>query len=95
MKTFHIVIIVLCVSLSWSLNNAFATSYAISDGSSCTVIGTWNEVGICTLTRSLTINSGETLIINTGKSLDIPEGVTLTNSGNIIINSGGTISNSG
>ncbi|HYL65690.1 MAG TPA: hypothetical protein VEU72_00900 [Nitrosopumilaceae archaeon] len=86
--------------------NSYAVSGTISGGPSCVAIsGTWDNFSTCTV-HSLTIHSGETLTIPSGKHLvitgiiTINSGGTLDNAGSIsvdqsVINNSGTLTNSG
>ena len=82
----------LFVSIFLGSNQAHATSYTISDITSCNSIhGTWNG-HTCTIT-SLTINATDTIRIPAGITLAIPSSKQVFNFGTI--NNTGLISNSG
>ena len=75
--------------------DAFAVGGTISDGPSCTAIGgTWNGVDTCTVS-SLTINPGETLIINPGVILSNAGTITISNTFSSGLLNAGIIDNAG
>lgn len=84
-----------------TIQPAYAIGGTVSDGPSCIAIGgTWDGISKCTVS-SLAVNSGETLTIASGITLQYSgiirnnSGGTINNSGTIINRCGGIITNSG
>lgn len=104
------VVIALCAIVFLTAGFATQKTYAVGgtlDQTLCESFpgpGVWN-VDTCTITSEITINSGETLIIPSGITLEVPpnsgslgilnDGGTIDNSGTLNVESSGTITNSG
>ncbi|HET6458951.1 MAG TPA: hypothetical protein VFG24_08755 [Nitrosopumilaceae archaeon] len=104
-KTLHVAVLLFAslLVLSFSIQDAHATNFVLSDLASCQAIGgTWFPNSTTCSIGNLTINSGDTLTIASGVKLDVTltlsNSGTITNSGTInsfAVTNSGTIQNAG
>jgi len=83
-----VLILIVCTLFIGSIESVYAAITTLSDQASCTALGGFwtTPPPTCTLSNSLTIASGDSLIINPGITLEFAAGNNLVNKGSITNN---------